>query len=154
MGDIYSPRAICTAARLYFVSDCCLSVLHWYDAIPPEDTFFATMPMGIIDFELGGAASFEDEGWSGGEKCTLPPLRFEIYYEVTAADTDGSIANAMIWRLWWCLVNRLRGNKYWGTTVAGSRLTGGTVEGFPIESEEIGIRCRFAWATCEVWRTL
>lgn len=152
MGIIYSPRDICTAAKLYFESDGCLSVLTWYDAIPPEDTFFDVMPMGVIDFEIGGGASFEH--YNVGEKCILPPLRFEIYYEITAADTGGATANAMIWRLWWCLVTRLRGNKYWGKTVDGSRLTGGTVEGFPVESEELGIKVRWAWATCEVWRTL
>lgn len=154
MQDIYSPRDICTAARLYFTSDCCLSVLTWYDEIPAEDTFFDVMPMGIIDFEIGGAAAFENADWSGGEKMTLPPLRFEVYVEVEDGDVGGATANAAIWRYWWCLVNRLRGSKYWGKTVDGSRLTGGAVEGFALESEEIGIKVRYGWATCEVWGTI
>lgn len=154
MGDIYSPRDICTAAKVYFETDCCLSALVWYDAIPDETTFFSVLPMAVIDFEIGGGASFDNVDWSGGEKVVLPPLRFELYCEVEDGDPGGAAANAAIWRYWWCLINRLRGGKYWGSTVDGSRLTGGTVEGFALESEEIGIKVRYAWATCEVWRVI
>jgi len=33
-------------------------------------------------------------------------------------------------------------------------MTGGSVEGFAIESEEIGVKVRYAWVTGEVWRQL
>jgi len=147
---IDSPLDICDAAKLYFTTDCCLSVIQqWYTQIPPEDTFFDIMPMAIIAFPVEETISVENLDL--GDKVTLPPLQIAIYVEIEDGDVGGLIADRLINRLWWCLVRRLNGFRYFDKTVDGSRMISGGISGFPDETEEIGIKIRWAWVQVECW---
>jgi len=153
MGAIESPREICVATTVTLSTNACLSVLRWFDSHPGYDRAFETTPCGIVDFDITTTAGFEQP--HQGVKVTFPPLLIEMFVEITASDADGSQANTRIWRLWWCLVHALKGNRFLGHTVDGSRILDGAVTGLSVESaKEIGILARYAWLSLEVWKNI
>lgn len=152
MGAITSPREICVWTTCVLSSNGCLSGLTWWDFRPQPQTVFNELPAGVVDFDLTSAAGFEQP--HRGVNVTFPPLLVEIFVEITETDTEGRQANAAIWRLWWCAVHELFGNRYLGHTVDSSRISGGNVEGIPIESQETGILGRYAWISLETTKAL
>lgn len=153
MGAITSPRQIATAAKLVFESSACLSTLAWFDWTPGTvGQIFERLPCGVVDFDVGTVAGFEQP--HQGVKVTVQPLLVQLFYEITDADAGGQQADSEIWRLWWCAVNIIYGNRYLNHTVDGCRIRDGAVEGIPIQAEETGILCRYAWLSLEVWKTL
>ena len=153
MSTITSPRQIATAAKLVFESSACLSTLTWFDWTPGTvGQIFNRLPCGVVDFDVGTVAGFEQP--HQGVKVTFQPLVVQLFYPITEADAGGQQADSEIWRLWWCAVNIIYGNRYLNHTVGGCRILGGAVEGIPLESEETGILVRYAWLSLETWKVL
>jgi hypothetical protein len=153
MASITSPREICVATTIALSTDCCLSTLTWWDWKPGTvGEIFNEMPAGVVDFDLAAAAGFDQP--HRGVNVTFPPLLIELFVEITETDTGGQAANNEIWRLWWCLVNLLYGNRYLNHTVDSCRILSGTVEGFPLEVRETGILARYAWLSLETTKAL
>jgi len=153
MAAITSPREIATAAKLVFESSACLSTLTWYDWTPGTvGQIFETMPCGVVDFDIGTTAGFEQP--HQGVKVTFQPLVIQLFYEITDADTGGQQADSEIWRMWWCVVNIIYGQRTLGHTVDRCWILDGAVEAIPLESEETGILCRYAWLSLQTEKVL
>jgi hypothetical protein len=153
MSAITSPRQICVAVTTHLSTDSCLGALTWFNWKPGTiGEIFEVMPCGVVSFDLATSAGFEQP--HRGVKVTFPPLLIELFVEITETDVGGRQANEDIWRYWWCAVNAVYGNRYWSATVDGSRISDGSVEGFPLEARETGIVARYGWISLEVWKAL
>lgn len=153
MGLSVSPTEICTATVAMLSEDICLSELTWFDYTPTSiGAVFDVLPVGVVDFDVNSVARFGLESGQG-LKVGLPAMTIDIFVPIKESDVNGRQANRDIWRYWWCLVTRLRATRYYGKTVDQANISGGNVEGIPVETQETGLLARWAWLNIdmEVW---
>ena len=143
-----SPREVCFATASMLSEDSCLGDVVWFHQNPGPEKVFDKMPCGVLDFDLGSPASFNRDSGQG-LKVTFT-MMIDLFYPITEADQYGLQADEEIWRLWWCLVRRLMSTRYYGKTVAEANISGGNVEGIPVDTRETGILARWAWLNVDV----
>lgn len=143
-----SPREVCFHTAATLSDDSCLGDVIWFHQNPGPAAVFEKMPCGVIDFDIGSPAAFSLKSGQG-LRVTFT-MMIDLFYPITEADENGLQADTEIWRLWWCLVRRLMSHRYYGKTVDEANISGGNVEGIPVETREIGILARWAWLNVDV----
>ena len=127
-----------------------LNELVWFDYAPTSiGAVFDVLPAGVVDFDVTSAARLDSKSIDQSHAVFLT-LAIEMWVPIRESDINGRQADRDIWRYWWALVNRLRGVRYLGKTVDATNMTGGNVEGIPVETQETGIVARYAWLALDV----